>query len=68
MYTDPTGHDYLDTDGKYHVSEITVTGSTTLNPDLIYDKIIYDNCNYLSTDGASVGNINTGNNSNSQNL
>ena len=58
QYTDPSGHYYyVDENGKGHVSEITVSGSTGLNPDIIYDKVIFEGSTILSSNGAQIGSV-----------
>ena len=58
-YTDPSGHYYyVDANGKGHVSEITVGWNCGLNPDIIYDKVIFvgDHIN-VTTSGAQIGSV-----------
>ena len=56
-YVDLSGHYYyVDENGKGHVSEITVGWNVGLNPDIIYDKVIFEgNHINVTTGGAQIG-------------
>ncbi|PYG83894.1 RHS repeat-associated protein [Ruminiclostridium sufflavum DSM 19573] len=59
QYVDPSGHKYyVDENGKGHVSEITVGWNTGLNPNIIYDNVIFegDHAN-VTTNGAQINSV-----------
>ena len=64
IYADPSGHKYyVDENGVGHVSDITITSNTGLNPRLIYDNVIISGQNVIVSGLANAGIVNINSNS-----